>query len=212
MDSNKPVFVKKGRVQQIPEIAKMLEKIYQPSRVQPPNTHAMLQAVPRLAYYGIGMTEDELEEYVIKKRIYRSDPRFGVDMCVQFAFNRLVKLLSKAVGFRLKLEVLISPKYDMAISFYSNYEFEDKQLPYEDEQKKIHTIMRILGLPKERCGEWHYAYDSYGSFDLRTKPWVRPSQKEWDTIKRLYAEDGVDMEKALGCTYAERMIRDSVYS
>ncbi|KAI0084597.1 hypothetical protein BDY19DRAFT_1051114 [Irpex rosettiformis] len=203
MASNKPVFVKKGRVQQTPEIAKILEERYQPSRVQPPNTHPILQAVPKLAYYGVGVTADELEEYVLgPSNLYRSDPRFGADI--------LVRRLSKKVGFRLKLEVLVSPKYDMAISFYSNYEFEDKQLPYENEQTKIYTIMRILGLPKERCGEWHYAYDC-GTFDLRTKPWERPTQKEWDTIKRLYAEDGVDMEKALGCTYALRVIRDSVY-
>ncbi|KAI0085295.1 hypothetical protein BDY19DRAFT_449951 [Irpex rosettiformis] len=195
MGSNKPVFKKRGRAQQTPEIAKILEERYQPSRVQPPNTHPVLQAVPKLAYYGVGVTEDELEEYVLgPSNVYRPDPRFSNEICVLIAFGRLVKLLSKAVGFQLKLEVLVSPKYDMAISFYSNYEFEDKQLPYEDEQKKIYTIMRILGLPMERCGEWHYAYDR-GTFDLRTKPWEQPSREDWDTIKRLYAEDGVDMEK-----------------
>ncbi|KAI0085535.1 hypothetical protein BDY19DRAFT_439732 [Irpex rosettiformis] len=160
-----------------------IRKRFKPVEFLPYDCHPMLHAVPKLAYYGIAVTTDELLKFATENKLYPNFKDKTDATCRLWALDSAVKLLSVSVKFPLELRMPLNPDFEWNIALYSNYVVEDERLIEEDEETVVNWLLDTLKLPTSRIPVWHYDFFD-GNLEMRCSPWTPPSE---EIVKRMDA-------------------------
>ncbi|KAI0684013.1 hypothetical protein BC835DRAFT_673759 [Cytidiella melzeri] len=139
----------------------------------------ILHQYPRLAYFGVGVTKDELIAYVHKHDLLYKHPDPKIDSRIDYgqrmaqSWRTAAERLSDIVEFDVDMRLPRSPDYDMVVALYSNYDLEDEGLEEEDEVEVLRLIQEELGITSP--GLWHFAYETQG---CRRLPWIPPTAED----------------------------------
>ncbi|KAI0086101.1 hypothetical protein BDY19DRAFT_996283 [Irpex rosettiformis] len=149
--------------------------------------HPMLHAVPKLAYFGVALTNDELLKYATDINLYPNFTDKTEETCHIWAFEQSVKFLSKKIGFPFELRMPLNPDFQWNIALYSNFVVQDRRLIDEDEEAVVKLILKNMGLPEGRMALWHYDFED-GNLDMRCRPWKPPSEGAVKKMQEVYKE------------------------
>ncbi|KAI0684003.1 hypothetical protein BC835DRAFT_673151 [Cytidiella melzeri] len=139
----------------------------------------ILHEYPRLAFFGVGVTEDVLIAYVHKHDLLykhtdpKIDSRIDDDQRMAQSWRNAAKRLSDIVEFDVEMRLPLSPDYDMVVALYSNYDLEETVLLEEDEVEVLRLIQEELGITSP--GLWHFAWETQG---CRRLPWIPPTAED----------------------------------
>ncbi|KAI0340291.1 hypothetical protein BDW22DRAFT_1430904 [Trametopsis cervina] len=154
-----------------------------------PECHPCLRPDPWVVYYGIGISQKELEAYARKIGFFPNN--YGPTETTQWlhAWRRSVAYLSQKANHTLDLRVPVSPDYDLVISVYSNMEYVNTPLQVDHENEVIDIILEEFELGEYgRDALWHYDLHDYeGILQLA---WTPPSEEELEIYRAEYRMHG----------------------
>lgn len=128
---------------------------------------------PRLVYWGIGVTADQLTDYARRRNLY--DHNDHSRDCPLRAWQRAVERLNRNLDIKVCLRYTISPDYDFVIGLFSNLDLCDPSFTVygkEDERPITDAIqrkMRVVSPPL-----WHLDQQRHAR---RRIPWAKLEQR-----------------------------------